>query len=277
MVCLCLCLSVCLCPCLSLSVSLCLSPSLSVCLSVSLSLVFLPFAGDKILRHSQIQIDIVTWSRLLNRAAPAITAGSETTGHFSPGSKSPAETQQLKPSALNFDSDSSPPQSTSHSGENSPKTPDTPTSRRESSSSGLDPEEVNGNAELESSEELVQTPAMQGNILPPSDPVTDADLMGVPDQIIIPPPPQFVEDAMRKAAKRRSQEGRHGSYDRIDITKTGPQLVKVTAAQAPKAPPTAGKRDAGAPPTSGDAVNRDSTKNKGNRPPSPLPELVRGK
>ena len=218
----------------------------------------------------------MTWSRLLNRAAPAIIAGSETTGQVSPGSKSPADTQQLKPSALNFDSDSSPPQSTSHSGENSPKTPDTPTSRRESSSSGLDAEEVNGNAELESSEELVQVPAAQGNILPPSDPVTDADLMGVPDQIIIPPPPQFVEDAMRKAAKRRSQEGQqHHRYDRIDITKTGPQMAKVMAAPAPKAPPAAGRSDAGAPPTSGDAINRDSPKHKGNRPPSPLPELVR--
>ena len=247
-----------------------------ILLSLSFSLVLLSLSGDKILRHSQIQVDIVTWSRLLNRAAPAIIAGSETTGHVSPGSKSPADAQQLKPSALNFDSDSSPPQSTSHSGENSPKTPDTPTSRRESSSSGLDAEE-NGTTELESSEELMQAPVTQGNILPPSDPVSDADLMGVPDQIIIPPPPQFVEDAKRKAAQRRSQDGHHSGYDRIDITKTGPQLVKAMPTPVPKALPSAGHSDTGTSPRSSDATSRDSSKPKGNRPPSPLPELVRGK
>lgn len=146
------------------------------------------FKGGKILRHSEINTDIITWSRLLNRAGPAIYAGMD---HSSPmGAKSTSGARSnLKPTALNFDSDSSPPQSESQSGDDSPKTPDTPTLDRVSTSSVFD----------KSDDESVVAPQrhsrsdvhVQNGDLPPCDPVSDEELIYIPDQIILPPPPQF--------------------------------------------------------------------------------------
>lgn len=128
-----------------------------------------------------MNINIVTWSRLLNRAAPAITAGEYIATPM--GGASGAKGSNLQPTALNFDSDSSPPQSDTQSGENSPKTPDTPTSRRTSVFDRSDDEEKSVTTE-------------SNGPLPPMEPVSDAELMHVPDQIILPPPPQFLEEDM---------------------------------------------------------------------------------
>ena len=150
-------------------------------LFINITLVIFPVDG-KILRHSEIKVDLITWSRLLSRAAPAITTGDTSSPY---GSK---QTQiigaNLKPTALGFDSDSSPPQSESQSGENSPKTPDTPSSPREPSS----PLFANHNARSDLPQ---RNSVIQNGELPPVEPVSDAELMHIPDQIILPPPPQF--------------------------------------------------------------------------------------
>ena len=134
----------------------------------------------KILRHSEIKVDLVTWSRLLTRATPVITDGDSSSPY---GSK---QTQiigsNLKPTALGFDSDSSPPQSESQSGENSPKTPDTPGSPGGRPSSPLF---------LKQGAESHRASLIQNGELPPVEPMSDAELMQIPDQIILPPPAQF--------------------------------------------------------------------------------------
>ena len=153
--------------------------------------------GGKILRHSEINTNIVTWSRLLNRGGAAITAGMDTTSPMgAAGAKSTRGAQSnLKPIALNFDSDSSPPQSDTQSGENSPKTPD---SRKEGHNSVFDKSD---------DEEVSSSRESTGN-LPPLEPVSDADLMHTPDQIILPPPPEFKEESSQAnmASKRKSKQ-----------------------------------------------------------------------
>lgn len=133
------------------------------------------------MRHSEINTNIVAWSRLLNKGGAAITAGTDIASPMgASGAKSTGGAKSnLKPIALNFDSDSSPPHS-DKSGENSPKTPD---SRRESQSSVFD----------KSDEEEINS-SVPPETLPPPEPVTDADLMHVPDQIILEPPPEFIEE-----------------------------------------------------------------------------------
>ena len=159
---------------------------------------FIP-SGGKILRPSEINTNIATWSRLLSRAAPAITAGADLASPMG-GASGAKSSGNLKPVTLNFDSDTSPPHSDSQSGENSPKTPDTPSSyRHQSHTSVFDKDDSGGVA-----------PETNGPLPPPS-PVSDAELMHTPDQIIIPPPPQFVEDKTTPskggASERRLSNG----------------------------------------------------------------------
>ena len=151
------------------------------------------------LRANQINANVVTWTRLLSRDATGIVAGDTPTSErgWRPSHKN-------KPPVLNI-SDGSPPRSTSHSGESSPKTPDTPSSWRESSGGSEDDkhaEDTNGGSHP------LPVP------LPPPEPMSDADLVQVPDQIILPPPPQFVEqnDPQRHAADHYG--ARNGSRSR---------------------------------------------------------------
>ena len=153
------------------------------------------------LRANQINANVVTWTRLLSREAAGIVAGD--TPNSSDRGWRPS--QKNKPPVLNI-SDGSPPRSTSHSGESSPKTPDTPSSWRESSGGSEDdkqPEDTNGGSHP------LPMP------LPPPEPICDADLVQVPDQIILPPPPQFVEqnDPQRHAAAAHYTT-RNGSRNR---------------------------------------------------------------
>ena len=202
--------------------------------------------GGKILRPSEINTDIVTWSRLLNRAAPAICAGVDTASPLgaSAAKSTPNAHSNLKPNALNFDSDSSPPQSDTQSGENSPKTPDTPNSRRESESSVFDKsdDEITG-----SQISLTET---HNGTLPPLEPVSDADLMHTPDQIILPPPPQFQLDdkeSSRSSSKhKKDSKSSSKSTDERNVFSNGTDIT----------------------------VEREAGKTTG-RPPSPLPELVK--
>lgn len=92
----------------------------------------------------------------------------------------------LKPTALGFESDSSPPQSGSQSGENSPKTPDTPSSPTEPSPSIFTKQDAISELPTPQRNSIIQN-----GELPPVEPVSDAELMEIPDQIILPPPPQF--------------------------------------------------------------------------------------
>ena len=149
------------------------------------------------MRHSDINVDLVTWSRLLSRAAPAITAGDTSSPY---GAKSTqTASSNLKPTALNFDSDSSPPQSESQSGENSPKTPETPRSPREPPSPIFSKGDATSGLPQRNS-------LIQNGELPPVEPVSDAELMHTPDQIILPPPPQFqlVTDSQNSSKHRAS-------------------------------------------------------------------------
>lgn len=152
------------------------------------------------LRANQINANVVTWTRLLSREAAGIVAGDTPTS-----SDRGWRPSQKKPPVLNI-SDGSPPRSTSHSGESSPKTPDTPSSWRESSGGSEDDkhvEDINGGSHP------LPMP------LPPPEPMSDADLVQVPDQIILPPPPQFVEqnDQQRHAAADH-YAARNGSRNR---------------------------------------------------------------
>lgn len=124
----------------------------------------------------------------------------------------------LKPVALNFDSDSSPPHSDTQSGENSPKTPDTPSSFRQSHTSVF--------SKSDDEEATTET----NGPLPPPSPVSDAELMHTPDQIILPPPPQFGEDKATpiKEGSKKDQERRlsNGVVEPLRPPSPLPELVR---------------------------------------------------
>ena len=188
--------------------------------------------------------------------------------HSSPmGAKSTSGARSnLKPTALNFDSDSSPPQSESQSGDDSPKTPDTPTLDRVSTSSVFD----------KSDDESVVAPKrhsrsdvhVQNGDLPPCDPVSDEELIYIPDQIILPPPPQFqlVTDS-QNSGKRLSYDSTHFSpSSKGDVHVVTPS--KITS----KSTHTREVQYSDLFPNGTD-FTRDQVGHV--RPPSPLPELVR--
>ena len=173
--------------------------------------------GGKILRPSEINTNIATWSRLLSRAAPAITAGADLASPMG-GASGAKSSGNLKPVTLNFDSDTSPPQSDSQSGENSPKTPDTPSSYRHQSHTSVFDKDDDGSV----------APETNGPLPPPS-PVSDAELMHTPDQIIIPPPPQFVEDKTTPTKGGASGERRlsNGVVEPLRPPSPLPELVRM--------------------------------------------------
>lgn len=135
------------------------------------------------LRHTELNTDIVTWTRLLNRAAPSSGPHMDTTA--SPMAIATQEASDHK-SKQNSGHDS-PPSSplTSHSGENTPKSPNTP-----------------NNLEKDDS------PPMNGE-LPPPIPIREEDLAPssrINDHPIIPPPREFL-GSMEDIARRRASEG----------------------------------------------------------------------
>ncbi len=157
------------------------------------------------LRHTELNTDIVTWTRLLNRATP--TVGPHTDTSASPmaiASQQETTDQKQKPNSTHHhhhnNNSESPPYSphTSHSGESTPKSPATPNSySRMSPSSGKDSEgghRVNGE-------------------LPPPIPISEYDLVPsskINDHPIIPPPMEFL-GSVEDLARRRASEGMLGS------------------------------------------------------------------
>ena len=139
-----------------------------------------PPLGGKVLRHTELNTDIVTWTRLLNRAAPSSGPHIDTTA-----SPMAIGTQEAK-SKQNSGHDS-PPSSplTSHSGGSTPKSPNTPN-------------------DLEKDD----SPPMNGE-LPPPIPIREDDLAPssrINDHPIIPPPREFL-GSMEDIARRRASEG----------------------------------------------------------------------
>ena len=222
------------------------------------------------MRHSEIKVDLITWSRLLSRAAPAITIGDTSSPY---GSK---QTQiigaNLKPTALGFDSDSSPPQSESQSGENSPKTPDTPSSPREPSSPIFTKHDARSGMPQRNS-------VIQNGDLPPVEPVSDAELMHIPDQIILPPPPQFQLVIPPAQFQLLSDSVTPFSHDSIDFSlpfskdtsmaKNDPMGLSFSPKHTKEGDGRSSKKNVSIFPN-----GSGSTSQQQQRPPSPLPDLV---
>lgn len=174
--------------------------------------------GNKVLRPNQINANVVTWTRLLSREATGIVAG-DTPSSSERGSR---PSHKNKPPVLSI-AEGSPPRSTSHSGESSPKTPDTPSSWHESSGGSDDTkhlEDVNGGSHP------LPVP------LPPPEPMSLADLSTVPDQIILPPPPQFVEENKmqqrmgdRYSANRSSKSAGNREQNQVMSPSKGNALI----------------------------------------------------
>lgn len=131
------------------------------------------------MRHTELNTDIVTWTRLFNRGAPTVGAHSDTTS-------SPMAVLPERPTKSGGHSDS-PPSSplNSHSGGSTPKSPNTP-------------------SDLEQDE----GPPINGE-LPPPIPINEEDLAPssrINDHPIIPPPREFLGSA-EEIARRRASEG----------------------------------------------------------------------
>jgi hypothetical protein len=134
------------------------------------------------LRHTELNTDIVTWTRLINRSTPSVGLPND--------SSSPApmavvpEARSKQNSGGHGDSPPSSPL-TSHSGESTPKSPNTP-----------------NNLERE------EGPPVNGE-LPPPIPINEDDLAPtsrINDHPIIPPPREFLGSA-EDLARRRASEG----------------------------------------------------------------------
>ena len=146
--------------------------------------------GGKVLRHTEINTDIVTWTRLLNRAAPSVGPNVDTSA--SPMAIASQEAIDRK-TKLNSVHNESPPSSplTSHSGGSTPKSPSTPSAYTRLSSLGKD-----------------EAPPMNDE-LPPPIPISEDDFVPsnrINDHPIIPPPREFL-GSMEDLARRRASEG----------------------------------------------------------------------
>ena len=157
------------------------------------------------LRHTEINLDIVTWTRLLNHAVPSsvgpnpdsassmsITVTPEPPYCNEGGHKH--KHSPMHPSEGIESIDESPPMSplTSHSGDSTPMSPFTP----------------NALIHMSSSEKGEAAP-MNGE-LPPPMPISEDDLVQtnrVNDHPIIPPPREFLGSVEDLAARRRASEG----------------------------------------------------------------------
>lgn len=137
------------------------------------------------LRHTELNTDIVTWTRLMNRAAPTVNPHIDSSA--SPMAIASQEVTEGKSKHQHAGRNDSPPSSplTSHSGESTPKSPNTP--------SDLEKDEgapINGE-------------------LPPPMPISEEDLVQtnrINDHPIIPPPREFLGSA-EDLARRRASEG----------------------------------------------------------------------
>ena len=135
--------------------------------------------GGKLLRHTEINTDIVTWTRLFNRGAPTV-------GTIDTSSSPMAVVPEARTKQNSVGHGDSPPPSplTSHSGESTPKSPNTP-----------------NNLEREG-------PPINGE-LPPPIPINEDDLTPssrINDHPIIPPPREFL-GSFEDLARRRASEG----------------------------------------------------------------------
>lgn len=131
------------------------------------------------MRHTELNTDIVTWTRLLNRGVPTV-------GPQADHGASPMMTQEAKSKQNSGGQNYSPPSSplTSHSGESTPKSPNTP-----------------NNLERD------EGPPINGE-LPPPIPISEEDLAPssrINDHPIIPPPREFL-GSMEDLARRRASE-----------------------------------------------------------------------
>ena len=154
--------------------------------------MFTPFcdtlscAGGKVLRHTEVNLDIFTWTRLLGGATTSGGSNSEsaispmTMGSSPEGLKS-KQTPTHGPSGNGETNNESPPMSplTLHSGESTPKSPFTP---------GKD-----------------SSAPMNGE-LPPPIPINEDDMVTAPksNDVIIPPPQEFSESG-DDLGRRRSE------------------------------------------------------------------------
>ena len=143
------------------------------------------------MRHTELNTDIVTWTRLLNRGGPGPSSvGPHTDTSASPMAIASQEATEGKSKHHHHHhagrSDSPPSSPLSHSGGSTPKSPNTP-------------------SDLEKDE----GPPINGE-LPPPIPINEDDLVPanrINDHPIIPPPREFLGSAEDIAARRRASEG----------------------------------------------------------------------
>ncbi len=156
--------------------------------------------GGKVLRHTEINTDIVTWTRLLTRAAPTI--GPHTDATASPMAITQdhaAERSGKKQLTSSYDQSppSSPLTSTSQSGGSTPKSPITPdTFGRLSPPSYFNQSSDRSNKDVRKDNLKDSSLPMNGE-LPPPIPLSEEDLIsGIhpsgQNEPIIPPPREFL-------------------------------------------------------------------------------------
>lgn len=157
----------------------------------------------RILRPSELNTDIVTWTRLLTRQAPPI--GGHTSENASPMSIATqeakgADNRKATPQQLNMEGSPPPSPLTSQSGGSTPKSPITPTAMQRISPTFEPPkDDATGQRRKMSVPKDDVMPAMNGELPPPPEPLSDADLMAPHVEQIIPPPTEFGGDEDRRS------------------------------------------------------------------------------
>ena len=163
------------------------------------------YTGGKVLRHTEINTDIVTWTRLLTRAAPTI--GPHTDATASPmaitqdqaaeRSSSGSKNKQLT-SSYDQSPPSSPLTSTSQSGGSTPKSPITPDTFGRLSPPSYFNQSSDHRANKDARKDSLKDSSLPMNgELPPPIPLSEEDLIsGIhpsgQNEPIIPPPREFL-------------------------------------------------------------------------------------
>ena len=191
--------------------------------------------GGKVLRHTELNTDIVTWARLLNKAAPTVMTAE--TASPAPLDAKSADSRKAKMSTPSIDESPPPSPLTSQSGGSTPKSFVTSPTRM---SPGF---ELHSGAREEvpfasSQQRRKSSPHFTGdgvpvNGLPPPDPFEPLepqehmtlDFITATDQII-PPPPEFSGEERRSSYP--SARYPFAQLDEINVRMRSPERLGVS-------------------------------------------------
>ena len=168
-------------------------------------------AGGKVLRHTELNTDIITWTRLLTRAAPTVGPHIDATASPMAITQEQAAERNKNKQPPSYESPpSSPLTSTSQSGGSTPKSPITPVTVGRMSPPYFN--QTSGHTKDGRKDSLKDSSLPMNGELPPPIPLSEEDLIsGIhpsgQNEPIITPPREFLGGSVSDVEQRRSSAG----------------------------------------------------------------------